>query len=324
MGMMEDSGLCLLCDEEPFVLSPTPPPARASPSSSPPPSMVTSAAVEDRDVILHDLLRREHRYLPCHGYSHQLHRSSYLPAARTRAIQYIILVCNRLNLATGTAFNAVNYLDRFISMNCTVRWEDWMMELLSVACLSIASKMDEVSIPSLHDLQMEELGHSFEARTIQQMELTVLKTLDWRLACITAYTYVEVFTWGLSHVHSPYIPRMIDLLLCALVGTRTSHASRTIITVSAETVRLINLTMFWLVMGIPWPDSRFLRFHQSTVAASALQTLAGSEAAFSLLALPNPVPNMSEVNECQEMMDDLLRRTQFRKQTPTEENGVIP
>ncbi|URE11980.1 Cyclin, N-terminal domain [Musa troglodytarum] len=246
--MMEDSGLCLFCDEEPFVLSPTPPPARAS--------MVSSAAVEDRDDILRDLLRREHRYLPCHDYSHQLHRSSYLPAARTRAMQYIILVCNRLDLATGTAFNAVNYLDRFISMNCTVRWEDWMMELLSVACLSIASKMDEVSMPSLHDLQMEELGHSFEARTIQQMELTVLKTLDWRLACITPYTYVEVFTWGSSHVHSPYIPRTIELLLCALV------------------------------------DSRFLRFHPSTVAASALQALAGSEAAFSLLALPNPVQNM--------------------------------
>ncbi|RRT44926.1 hypothetical protein B296_00053358 [Ensete ventricosum] len=155
-GMMENSGLCLFCDEEPFVLSPTPPPppARASPSSSPPPSMVSSAAVEDRDVMLHDLLRREHRYLPCHGYSHQLHRSSYLPAARTRAIQYIVLVCNRLNLATGTAFNAVNYLDRFISMTCTVRWEAWMMELLSVACLSTASKMDEVFMPSLHDLQV--------------------------------------------------------------------------------------------------------------------------------------------------------------------------
>jgi hypothetical protein len=29
-----------------------------------------------------------------------------------------------------------------------------MVELLSVACLSVACKLDEVSIPSLHDLQV--------------------------------------------------------------------------------------------------------------------------------------------------------------------------
>jgi hypothetical protein len=33
-------------------------------------------------------------------------------------------------------------------------WEAWMVELVSVACLSIACKLDEVDIPSLHHLQV--------------------------------------------------------------------------------------------------------------------------------------------------------------------------
>ncbi|CAL9057707.1 unnamed protein product [Musa banksii] len=209
--LMESSGPCLLCDEEPFLLSPTASPRR---SSSPPPN-----ADEDRDNSLRDLLEREHQYAPRRGYLAYLRQSSNLSAARTRAVRYIAQVCSRLNLATGTAFSAVNYLDRFISMNCVMRWEEWMVDLLSVACLSIASKMDEVSIPSWYDLQMEDLSHSFAASTIQEMELMVLERLDWRLACITPLSYVEVLTWGSEHTRTPCIARTIELLLCALSGT---------------------------------------------------------------------------------------------------------
>jgi len=37
---------------------------------------------------------------------------------------------------------------------CVQCWEAWMVELVSVACLSIACKLDEVNIPSLHHLQV--------------------------------------------------------------------------------------------------------------------------------------------------------------------------
>ncbi|CAL9119009.1 unnamed protein product [Musa acuminata var. zebrina] len=265
--LMESSGPCLLCDEEPFLLSPTPSPRR---SSSPPPN-----ADEDRDNSLRDLLEREHQYTPRRGYLAYLRQSSNLSAARTRAVRYIAQVCSRLNLATGTAFSAVNYLDRFISMNCVMRWEEWMVDLLSVACLSIASKMDEVSIPSWYDLQMEDLSHSFAASTIQEMELMVLERLDWRLACITPLSYVEVLTWGSEHTRTPCIARTIELLLCAL------------------------------------SESEFLRFDPSSVAVSALKTIAGSEAGFFFSMLPFLIPlqHTGEVNGCQKMMDELSIRT---------------
>ncbi|WOL14987.1 hypothetical protein Cni_G23768 [Canna indica] len=265
---MTDNSLCLLCDEEPFFpIQDSPPTSAAAAASSSSSLSAPIISSEDRDSFLTDLLLREHLYAPCRGYHDKLQESSYLPVARTRALRYIILVCRRLNLAIGTAFKAANYLDRFISMNCTVKWEDWMMELLSIACLSIASKMDEVSVPSLHDLQMEDLDRSFQGITIQQMELTVLKMLDWRLACITPYTYVEVFTWGLDHGRTLSITCVIELLLSALL------------------------------------DCRFLVYNPSNLAASALKAVAGSEAGFSLL-VQNVI---SEVNECEKMMREICR-----------------
>ncbi|KAG6530963.1 hypothetical protein ZIOFF_004733 [Zingiber officinale] len=266
--LMENSSICLLCDEEPFLGSPIPSPRHFGPQISSSSALSRSSQpVADDGVelenFLFDLLQREHIYLPSRGYHERLHQTSHLPLARARAIQYIISVCSRLNLGTGTTFNAVNYLDRFISINSTVviielksfcfppvplesnldfgeavqKWEDWMMELLSIACLSIASKMDEVSVPSLLDLQMEDLDHSFESITIQQMELTVLRKLDWRLSSITPYSYVEALTWGSDRVRT----RVVELLVGAL------------------------------------SDSRFLQFNASNVAASALKAVGEGE-----------------------------------------------
>ncbi|XP_074580821.1 cyclin-D2-1-like [Curcuma longa] len=277
--------LSLLCDEEPFfgtpIASPQTSPQISSSalSISPSPQIVSRSETES---FLLDLLEREHIYAPCRGYRERLHQTSDLPLARNRAIRYIISVCRRLNLGVVTAFNAVNYLDRFISMNSSVKWEEWMMELLSIACLSIASKMDEVSVPPLHDLQMEDLARSFEPTTIQQMELTVLKRLDWRLASVTPYTYFEAITWGWQ-LHRACA---VELLVAALL------------------------------------DGRFLGFKASSVAVSALQTVEGGGATFAALALSVEAHakvgrQVNEVAECQRMMRDLFRRTPFRREKTT-------
>lgn len=219
--MVESSGLELLCDEEPFLLTPAPSPVPAQRGQhlcfpEPPPLSHSNITDEERSQAFQDYILRERQYAPSVGYAKHLHRFTHLSTARTKAIRYIILVCDhihiltvgvsshvalllllspvlsyflrlqvcsRLGLAAGTAFNAANYLDRFLSMiNCRMvrrmsyqtnslpsnfilpidvhnsygmqKWEVWMTELLSVACLSIASKLDEVNIPSLHHLQV--------------------------------------------------------------------------------------------------------------------------------------------------------------------------
>ncbi|CAL1399071.1 unnamed protein product [Linum trigynum] len=125
------------------------------------------------------------------AYLHCLGRSTSLLLARSTAIQCLIKWCSRLNLSVSTVFSASNYLDRFMSMHRSLEWETWMMELVTVACLSVASKFNETNAPSLYDFQMEEMNHCFRPITIQQMELLLLQSLQWRLASTTSYSYLE-------------------------------------------------------------------------------------------------------------------------------------
>ncbi|TYI87563.1 hypothetical protein E1A91_D04G143700v1 [Gossypium mustelinum] len=148
---------------------------------------------EDSEQALVICLKKEFSYMPEAGYLDYL-QSKNLVFARFRAVQWLIKTCTRLNLSIGTVFNAVNYLDRFLSMSQCHGWKHWMMELLSVACLSIAAKFNETSLPSLDELQMEDLEHCFQPSTIQQMELMVLQALKWRLGSTTSYSYIELIT----------------------------------------------------------------------------------------------------------------------------------
>jgi hypothetical protein len=69
---------------------------------------------------------------------------------------------------------------------------------------------------------MEDLGHSFESTTIQWMELTLLKALEWRLGSTTAYSYIELLMYSIDslkpHLHEEITTRVTDLLLGAISG----------------------------------------------------------------------------------------------------------
>ncbi|XP_038980985.1 putative cyclin-D7-1 [Phoenix dactylifera] len=289
--MVESSSLELLCDEEPFLLTPAPSPVAAQrgqryscfPES--PPLSYSNITDEERSQAFQDYILREHQYGPCVGYSKQLHHFAHLSTARTKAIRYIILVCSRLGLATGTAFNAVNYLDRFFSMNRPMRWEVWMTELLSVACLSIASKLDEVDVPSLHHLQTEDLDHRFQPSIVQQMELTVLKALDWRLSCVTPYSYVHLLTW---RTHASQSARVTHLLLRALL------------------------------------DTTFVDFAASTVAVSAMRCVVQTDAHLSTLSRLIPVERMDDVDSCHKIMGRRIMGPQNKNDGPWSPVSVIP
>ncbi|KAF6172462.1 hypothetical protein GIB67_006975 [Kingdonia uniflora] len=67
------------------------------------------------------------------------------------------------------------------------------MQLLDVACVSLAAKMEEIEVPLSVDLQVEEYKFIIEAKTIQRMELLVLSTLKWRMRAVTPFTFMDYF-----------------------------------------------------------------------------------------------------------------------------------
>ncbi|KAG7553810.1 Cyclin N-terminal [Arabidopsis suecica] len=117
--------------------------------------------------------------------------SKKLTDYRFQAVQWLIQTRNRLNLSFETVFSAVNCFDRFVYMTCCDEWTNWMVELVAVTSLSIASKFNEVTTPLLEELEMEGLTHMFHVNTVLQMELIILKALDWRVNSVTSYSFSQ-------------------------------------------------------------------------------------------------------------------------------------
>ncbi|XP_020113698.1 putative cyclin-D7-1 [Ananas comosus] len=288
-----DSGIELLCDEDPFVYS-------RSPSPTPTRQDIQFCSLdknqklseEERREAFSYFLSKEQQFAPNREYLKQLQCSIKLSTARFKAVRYIILVCNKLSLAVGTVFNAANYVDRFLSMNSSTNWEGWMLELLSVACVSIAAKFDEVNIPSLHDLQTEEMEHRFQASTTQDMELMILKALDWRLSCVTPFSYVDLLL-PLSRQHTEETTSadcVTHLLLLSLLGTS------------------------------------LLQFGAFVVSASAFRCALQDDdgASFSDLSDLIPLEHMVKLEECYEIMKQIWDKKKTKKNNDRSPVSVIP
>ncbi|KAK1268675.1 Cyclin-D5-3 [Acorus gramineus] len=96
-----------------------------------------------------------------------------------------------LGFSFHTAYLSVTYLDRFLLQRSINEEKLWAIRLLSVACLSLAAKMDELIVPSLSEYRIDD--YRFESSAVQRMELLVLNTLEWRMRSVTPFDYLDYF-----------------------------------------------------------------------------------------------------------------------------------
>ncbi|XP_074570782.1 cyclin-D6-1 [Curcuma longa] len=134
------------------------------------------------------------------------------------------------------AYLAINYIDRFLRRREIAQEKPWIVRLLSVSCISLASKMKK-SGSVLADLRGEG-GIVFDAQTVRRMELLVLAALDWRMRSITPFSFLRFFVSFCAPAPAP--------LLQAL----KSHATQIILKTQSEV--------------------KMLGFKPSVVAAAAL------------------------------------------------------
>ncbi|KAG8059359.1 hypothetical protein GUJ93_ZPchr0002g24981 [Zizania palustris] len=171
------------------------------------------------DECIAALVETEEKHMPMEGYHQRLLQRPGgldLAAIRRDAVDWIWKVIEHYNFAPLTAVLSMNYLDRFLSEYELPEGKAWMTQLLAVACLSLAAKMEETLVPLPLDLQVAEAKFVFEARTIKRMELLVLSTLKWRMQAVTACSFIDYFLNKFSDHDAPSllaISRSIDLIL---------------------------------------------------------------------------------------------------------------
>ncbi|KAI0499100.1 hypothetical protein KFK09_020001 [Dendrobium nobile] len=173
------------------------------------------------DECLGLLIKREVEHLPRDDYTKRLMSGCMEFSIRRDAIDWILKVHAYHKFGPLSAYLSVNYLDRFLSSYELPQGKAWMTQLLSVACLSLACKMEEIKVPLLLDLQVGETKFVFEARTIQRMELLLLSTLNWRMQAVTPFSFIDYFLHKLNGDNPPSatsVAQAVELILRTIRG----------------------------------------------------------------------------------------------------------
>ncbi|XP_078430381.1 cyclin-D2-1-like [Wolffia australiana] len=194
-------------------------------SSSPdsPLDLITSSSsAREAPRPIDQLFAAELLHMPRSDYLARFRDGSLDCAARQNAVNWILKVHSFYRFLPTTAALAVNYLDRFLSSQALPRGLGWPWQLLSVACLSIAAKIEETHVPLLVDLQILDPGYVFEPRTVRRMELLLMAALQWRMRSVTPFDFLGYFC-GLVLSRCAGAEAWVALLRRASSLVRASH-----------------------------------------------------------------------------------------------------
>ncbi|KAK3231233.1 hypothetical protein Dsin_003114 [Dipteronia sinensis] len=142
--------------------------------------------------------------------------SQEIECARLESIAWILNTRAAFGFRFQTAYLSVTYLDRFLSRKPIDSEKLWAIKLVSVACLSLAAKMEEINVPALTEFQIDE--YDFGSNVKQRMELLVLNTLNWRLRSVTPFVFLHYFSTKFFNDSPPnnVLSRTVALILNAM------------------------------------------------------------------------------------------------------------
>ncbi|XP_009403752.2 cyclin-D5-2-like isoform X1 [Musa acuminata AAA Group] len=169
---------------------------------------------EDSDEYVEMLLNRESCFCSA---TPDAAAGNSVNSARSDAVRWILRTKAFFGFSMKTAYVAVIYLDHFFMHRTTdsIKGKSWAIRLLSVACLSLAVKMEERKVPALSEFQTED--YRFDTEAIQRMELLVLGTLEWRMSMVTPFSYLSHFASKLQqHASEGVLWKAIKLVFASI------------------------------------------------------------------------------------------------------------
>ncbi|KAK1433106.1 hypothetical protein QVD17_10012 [Tagetes erecta] len=188
-----------------------------------------------------------------------------LMGLRKESVDWMIRVGAHYGFVALTTILAVNYFDRFLMSPSFQRDKPWMNQLAAVACLSLASKVEEIQTPLLLDLQIEGSKFVFESKTIMKMELLVLSCLEWKMNPVTPFSFFD------------YIMRRLNLMTHNLHYEFLRRCDRILVSVTN--------------------DSRFVGFVPSVLAAAIMCIVSKEIEPDNTLDYRNELINLLNISE---------------------------
>ncbi|KAJ6327985.1 hypothetical protein OIU77_009796 [Salix suchowensis] len=121
--------------------------------------------------------------------------------ARLEAFTWILRTRKNFGFHFHTVYLSMIYFDRFLSSCYADRNYSRLVRLISVGCISLAAKMEEVRVPSLPQFQTG--GLTFGSTNVKRVELGILSTLQWRMNYATPFAFLRYFIIKFSRQDSP-------------------------------------------------------------------------------------------------------------------------
>ncbi|KAI7727360.1 hypothetical protein M8C21_003506, partial [Ambrosia artemisiifolia] len=143
------------------------------------------------DHYIQSLIQRETKSIDYGCLCNDDNSNNWFKCARLDTVNWIFSIREILGFNLSTAYLSLTYFDRFNSRRIIDSGKEWAIQLLGIACLSLAAKMEEQTVPLLSQFKAQ--GYTFESSVIQRMELLVLTTLEWKMCGITPFAYLHYF-----------------------------------------------------------------------------------------------------------------------------------
>ena len=166
------------------------------------------------------------------------------PRMRAILLDWLIEVCEVYRLHRETFYLAVDFIDRFLSVAPAIPKN--RLQLIGVTCLFIGAKIEEIYPPKLQEFAYVTDGACTEEE-ILQMELMILKGLNWGLSPMTPNAWMRLY---MQICHGSKKPCDEGFFLPAYSGLPFSRA-----------MQLLDLCLL---------DMSSLEFSYSVLATSAL------------------------------------------------------
>ncbi|ESQ40992.1 hypothetical protein EUTSA_v10014176mg [Eutrema salsugineum] len=169
--------------------------------------------------IVREMIEKERQLSPRDDYLKRLRSGDLDLNVRNQALDWIWKACEELQFGPLCICLAVNYLDRFLSVHDLPSGKAWTVQLLAVACLSLAVKIEETKVPELIHLQVGDSRILFEPKSVQRMELLVLNVLRWRLRAVTPCSYIRYFLSKINGYDQEPSSRLVSRSLQVIAST---------------------------------------------------------------------------------------------------------
>ncbi|KPP74030.1 G1/S-specific cyclin-E2-like [Scleropages formosus] len=152
------------------------------------PSPLPCVSWASSDDVWIKMLNKELKYVHDSGFMEQ--HPSLQPSMRSILLDWLMEVSEVYTLHRETFYLAQDFFDRFMMTQKDVQKN--RLQLIGITCLFIASKIEEIYPPKLHEFAYVTDG-ACDEEEILEMELIVLKELNWDLCPETVISWLKLY-----------------------------------------------------------------------------------------------------------------------------------